>query len=85
MPGQGGEAAVTVAGIVGGEEGAGGAELGGRDGHVGLAVLGPDVVAAREELACAVGSVFGAGHEPAHGGLEEAEHWEVFEVEGGPL
>ena len=60
-PGKGGEGAVAVAGVVRCEGGRG-------DGEVGVAVDGEDVVVAGEELAGAVGAVFGAGEEAADEG-----------------
>ena len=80
FPGQGGEGAVAVAGVVGRQDGAGAAEVWGRDGHVGRAVFGQDVVVAREELAGPVQAVFGGGEESADGGGEEG-HFPFSKVE----
>ena len=74
-PGEVREGVGAVAGVVGGQEGAGGAQRGRRHGHVGPAVFGQDVVVAREELARAVGAIFGTGQEPAYGGAEEGHFW----------
>jgi hypothetical protein len=75
LPREGRERVVAVAGVVRREGRPRRPQLRRRDGHVGMPVLGQDVVAPREQLARPVCAVFRAGEEPTHGRLEQARHF----------